>query len=202
MRREFRLFRSDSAGAVGAEFALVVPLMLIFIFGIIDVGRAMWTMNRAEKATEAGVRYAVATDVIPADLVNLDFIGVGGVARGQVIPESAFGKLTCDRTTCTCTTAPCYGVTAMNPDAFDRMVERMRGLNPEIQAANVRIDYSSSGLGYAGDPFGSDISPLVTVRLVNMTFQPVTFLVFGQSIDLPGFPATLTMEDGSGSLAH
>lgn len=200
MRRSLRQFPGEDSGGAGAEFALVVPLLLAFLFGIIDVGRAMWTWNRAEKATEVGVRFAVATDVIPGDLASLDFTTV--VSKGQVIPESSFGTLTCDRTTCTCDTGPCYSITAMNSTAFDAMVTRMQYMMPEIAADNVRVQYSSSGLGYAGDPNGPDISPLVTVSLVDLTFQPVTFLVFGQTLDLPGFPATLSLEDGSGRLSN
>jgi Flp pilus assembly pilin Flp len=203
---DLRRFWRGRSGAVAAEFALVVPIFLAFIFGVIDVGRAMWTWNRAEKATEAGVRFAVATNTLPTGLSALDLIGVsaGGstIGEGQVIPESAFGKLSCDRTTCACITAPCYGITAMNSAAFDAMLARMQGLFPEIEAANVRVDYSSAGLGYAGDPFASDVTPLVTVRLVDMTFQPTTLLVFRTTLDLPGFPATLTLEDGAGGLSH
>ena len=201
MRARLRLLWNNKVGAIAAEFALVVPIMLIFIFGIIDVGRAMFTFNRADKATQAGVRFAVATDVLPNGLAALDFMGASGLAQGQVIPESAFGKVSCDRTTCSCVTAPCHGLTAMNSAAFDAMVTRMQGMMPQITAANVRIEYSSSGLGYAGDPAGIDISPLVTVRLVNMTFEPVTFLAFGGSINVPGYPSTLSLEDGAGRLS-
>ena len=44
---------------------MVLPLLLLFIFGIIDVGRLMWTWNRAEKATQMGARFAVVTDMVP-----------------------------------------------------------------------------------------------------------------------------------------
>jgi len=58
----------ETRGGSAAEFALVLPLLLIFLFGIIDVGRLMWTWNRAEKATQMGVRYAVVTDPVPEGL--------------------------------------------------------------------------------------------------------------------------------------
>ena len=201
MRRSARLFRRSTAGSVGAEFALVLPLLLFLIFGIIDVGRAMWTWNKAEKATQAGVRFAVATDVLPTGMAALSFEGVSGITRGQVIPASAFGRLSCTRTTCTCEVAPCYSLTAMNSTGFDAMMVRIRANMPEVTASNVRIVYESSGLGYAGDP-GIDISPLVTVKLVNMQFHPVTLLVFGATIAMPAFPATLSLEDGAGTLSN
>ena len=63
-----RRFRRCVSGATAAEFALVLPLLLMFMLGLIDVGRVMWTMNRAEKATQMGARYAVATAVLPQGL--------------------------------------------------------------------------------------------------------------------------------------
>ena len=67
MRAGSRHFLRNRRGAVGAEFALVVPLAALVLSGIIDAGRLMWTWNRAEKATQMGVRYAVTTDMIPRD---------------------------------------------------------------------------------------------------------------------------------------
>ena len=52
----------DRSAASAAEFALVLPLLLLFLFGIIDAGRFMWEYNRAEKATQVGARVAVVTD--------------------------------------------------------------------------------------------------------------------------------------------
>ena len=36
-----------------------------------------------------------------------------------------------------------------------------------IEASNLIVEYRGSGLGYAGNPNGMDISPLVTVRLTD-----------------------------------
>ena len=55
----------DERGASAAEFALVLPLLLLLLFGIIDAGRLAWEFNRAEKATQVGARVAVVTDPIP-----------------------------------------------------------------------------------------------------------------------------------------
>ena len=55
---------TDCDGAAGAEFALVLPLLILFLFGMIDVGRYMWTINQLEKATQVGARWAVVTDMV------------------------------------------------------------------------------------------------------------------------------------------
>ena len=203
MTRRRDKFWTNHSGAIAAEFALVLPLLLIFLFGIIDVGRAMWTWNQAEKATQAGARFAVATDMVSIGLRGYSFATSGGLGQGTAIPEASFGGATCTSIGCACNAgATCPPLGALDTVAFGRIVDRMRAMMPEIQAANVIVEYGYSGLGYAGDPNGPDVAPLVTVRLVNMRFQPVTLLVFGRALDLPGFPATLSMEDGAGRLSN
>lgn len=49
--------RGESGAAV-VEFALVLPLILILVFGIIDVGRLMFTANSLTSAVREGARFA------------------------------------------------------------------------------------------------------------------------------------------------
>ncbi len=201
--RPSNLLRSTS-GATAAEFALVVPVAIAFLLGIIDVGRLMWTWNRAEKATQMGVRFAVATDITPGGLATYSFVNNGGLPQGSPIPQDKFNGASCTSTGCTCSSA-CnwFDNSKTNLGSFNNLVTRMKLLMPEIQAANVRLDYAYSGLGYAGDPNGPDPVPLVTVRLTGMTpFQPILFSLWGGTISLPDFSATLTMEDGQGSVSN
>src|SRR5687767_8754630 len=95
-------FLRDRRGAVAAEFTLVLPLLLIFIFGIIDSGRFAWEFNRAEKATQMGARMAVVTDVVSGGLVTADYVGIGGLTAGDPIPASALGTIKCTNAACTC----------------------------------------------------------------------------------------------------
>ena len=200
-----RRFFKDQSGSSAAEFGLILPLLLLILFGIIDAGRFLWEFNRAEKATQAGARFAIVSDPIPGELVNADYIGVGGLTQGDIIPASAFGKVTCTgtatTTTCTCTTSPCPTLGTANTSAFTRLVTRMRAMKPEVQAANVRIVYEGSGLGYAGDPNGMDISPLVTVELTGLKFRFLSTLGLG-IINMPDFRTSLTSEDASGQQAN
>ena len=85
------------------EFGLILPLLLLFLLGIIDAGRFLWEFNRAEKATQAGARFAVVSDPVAPGLITADYVGVGGLTQGDIIPASAFGKVTCTSTACTCT---------------------------------------------------------------------------------------------------
>lgn len=199
-------FAECEKGASAAEFALVLPLLLVFLFGIVDVGRAMWTWNRAEKATQMGVRYAVVADMIPAGLASFNFADPGlsnAVPQGDLVPESSFGGAICTNTGCVCKTgATCPPLGTASTDAFNRIVARMRLFLPDIQAANVEVRYDYAGLGYSGDPNGSDVAPLVTVLIKNLTFQPITTLAFGGTLTMPDFRAALTLEDGEGTVSN
>lgn len=49
---------SQRAGSVAAEFAIVIPLLLLLMFGIIEFGRAMWVRNWLQSAVEDAARCA------------------------------------------------------------------------------------------------------------------------------------------------
>ena len=51
-----RLLRADDGAAV-VEFALVMPILALIIFGIIDFGRAFYTVNNIVSAVREGARY-------------------------------------------------------------------------------------------------------------------------------------------------
>ena len=50
----------DEAGAAIIEFALVAPLLLALVWGIIESGRAFYTINSLGSAVRDGARYAAA----------------------------------------------------------------------------------------------------------------------------------------------
>ena len=186
----------DRTAASAAEFAMVLPLLLLLLFGIIDVGRYMWSVNKAEKAAQMGVRMAVVTDYVSSS-IGANYIGQCSLTAGDSIPASCFSStITCNNPG----TVSCTSGTA-NTAAFNRVLQRMQLFMPELQANDVEIIYSPSGLGYAGNPNGPDLAPLVTVRLSGVPFQPMIFLALG-SIPLPVVRSSLTFEDGQGSLSN
>jgi len=191
---------NDQRGTA-AEFALVLPIALLFFVGIMDAGLYAYTFNRGEKATQIGARWAVVTDPLTPELASKSYIGetVGGVRinQGDRIPAGALGEITCTSASCTCTTAPCPSSMTLDSDAFTALLSRMQDILPEIGTSNLIVEYTGSGLGYAGNPHGMDVAPFVTVRLQNMQYQST--LLFGAAVDLPDFSYTLTMEDGSGT---
>lgn len=192
MIRGARSLPQCERGATAAEFALVVPLLTLFLLGTIDVGRFMWELNLAEKATQMGVRYAVVSD--PVDqLINVDFVDGYSIPGGDVVPTSVFERTVCDNSGCTAS-GDADGDSEHDADAFSDIVTWMQRFDPRVQAANVVVSYENVGLGYSGNPTGPDVSPLTTVEVRNLTFT--SFTLFGGTFNLPPIKASLTLEDG------
>lgn len=198
----------DTRGSGAVEFALVLPVLLFFLFAIIDVGRLYYVVNESEKATQMGARFAIVTDTIPPKIADADYVGAVACAD----PANPGGYKTCKTgdyitnpaalATVTCLSTGCTpSANVMNTGAFDRLVTRMRAFNPAITAANVAISFRGSGLGYAGDTTGMDVIPLVTVELRNTTFRPITFLSL-LPLPLPDARTTLSAESSAGTQSN
>ena len=200
MNRISAFFR-DTRAASAAEFAIVLPLLLIVLFGTVDVGRYAWSLAMSEKATQTGARFAVTTDMVASGLYSYSFATAGGVPQGTTVDATKFPGVTCDNAGCTCLGTCTFPTTADNA-AFNRLVARMAEINPDITASKVVVTYAWSGLGFAGDPNGPDVAPLTTVSLRNMQFTPFTAFVWGGAVNLPQFAYTLSMEDGSGTASN
>ena len=66
MRRQ-RGARRDEGGQALAEFAMISVVFFMLIFGMIDVGRAVWHYNTLAQATREGTRYAIVHGADSAD---------------------------------------------------------------------------------------------------------------------------------------
>lgn len=59
--------RRQERGQAVMEFALVGIVFFILVFGMIDVGRAVWNYNTLSEAARAGTRYAIVHGVNATD---------------------------------------------------------------------------------------------------------------------------------------
>ncbi|MGH6651587.1 MAG: TadE/TadG family type IV pilus assembly protein [Sphingopyxis sp.] len=205
--KAWRSLWSDTHAGPAAEFALVLPLILLFLFGIIDVGRYVWEVNRAEKATQTGARRAAVTALIPSGLATYSFAVSGGVPAGGTVSNTAFPGVSCSSAagTVSCACSPggtCGWPSTVNTNAFTALVARMDDIKADITADDVVVDYSWSGLGFAGDPNGPDVVPIITVRLRNQEFRPFVGILFNGAVSLPDFSYSLTMEDGADMISN
>ncbi len=79
-------------GASAIEFALIAPLMMMFTFGLVEVGRLMLVKQTATHATREGARIAVrptadTDDVIARVQAELALLQIDN-AIIEIVPES------------------------------------------------------------------------------------------------------------------
>lgn len=84
-----RLFIRDRSGTAGAEMALMVPLLLIMLFGSFEAANYFYTEQKVIKAVREGARYAgrlpFASYTCPA--------GIDGTAVAQIRQVTRTGTL-------------------------------------------------------------------------------------------------------------
>ncbi len=56
----------DRSGATAIEFALTLPVFLLFVFGLVEFSRVLWTNNALEYGAEQAARYALANPTASA----------------------------------------------------------------------------------------------------------------------------------------
>ncbi len=58
-----RAFRREERGAAVVEFALVLPILMLFVFMFIDAARGFYTVNSLVSSVREGARYASAQNL-------------------------------------------------------------------------------------------------------------------------------------------
>lgn len=89
-RASMRPHRAER-GVAMVEFAIVVPLIVLLIFGVTEVGRAIIFYNALTKALEDGARHAAAYGLLgTTGSVNID-AGLDAEIRNLVVYGDAQG---------------------------------------------------------------------------------------------------------------
>ena len=96
MRRQLlrRLVQSRD-GSVLLETALMITILLMLMFGIVDLGRALYTMNNLVSAVREGARYgAVASPLNTTDVQDTVISRFSPFRFGGVVPTRAMITVT------------------------------------------------------------------------------------------------------------
>ena len=209
-RSHRRRLAADKSGAAAVEFAFISFSLILFTFAIFDVGFALYWFNRAEKATQLGVRVAAVSD--PVDSVFLpNFSGTGtgpgdgnagdpcADANGAIQPYCAHDDIVC---TVSDGTGTCTGEDSVfSGPAFTKIFNEMRVLYPQLSSANVEVEYRASPLGFASRPGNADgtfnLVPQITVRIVDLEYRYIALgaLLGLDEFTLPDISASMTGED-------
>ncbi|HSJ63298.1 MAG TPA: TadE family protein [Gemmatimonadaceae bacterium] len=83
--RRLSLHARDEAGAAIIEFALVAPLLLVLVWGIIETGRAFYTINSLTSAVRDGARYGAAACPLGASPGVPDIVSCSGAIDSIVV---------------------------------------------------------------------------------------------------------------------
>jgi hypothetical protein len=185
-----REFIDDQNGTTMVEFTLVMLIVIAMTFSVADFGYAYWQWNSAEKATQIAARLAVVSDPVAVELPDFD-CGTTNTVPGDPCssPDAAsFGTVTC-----TGASLNCSGGYTFSATAFNTLLARIQQIFPSVAADNLVIEYRDIGLGFVGREAPV---PLVTIRLVGMTFRffAIDFLT-GGPWPMPEFRTTLPGED-------
>lgn len=76
-----RAFHKDQRGAAAAEFALILPMMLIIALSFYEAGRVFWSYNIVQSAARDAARYAAR---LPVTCAGSAGTFDDGAAMGQV----------------------------------------------------------------------------------------------------------------------
>ena len=139
----------DQRGQALAEFALVLPLILFFIAGVVEMGRA-WNIKQAvTDAAREGARYTVVQDAAPTIADVEDKIEQRLALAG--ITESTIGISSAD---------PDCAVVA---ECFHTLIGRGKEMTVSV-ATQFKMGLMGSLLGWAGVPASVEISTTATMR--------------------------------------
>jgi hypothetical protein len=84
---KIKTFAGSEKAAALVEFAIVLPILLLIVFGIVDFGRALYTANNLTSAVREGARLA-STQISPDATVAAQKTAVSNAVKAYVV---AFG---------------------------------------------------------------------------------------------------------------
>jgi hypothetical protein len=215
-----RLVRDEDGGPL-VEVAIILPILITFLFGGVDFMNALYQWNAAAKAVEIGARIAAVSDPVASGLNSIpENMLSSSVASGSPMPDFT---VACDggAVACTCASGACDGMGSYSAAAMGLIVYGRAGkdtctppasgyftgmcnIYPAIIPRYVSVVYTQTGLGYAGRSLGP--VPTIAVSLnaaSSKTKLPFKFFFLPfASIDIPQVTTSITGEALSASSAN
>lgn len=214
-------FREDTNGATFIEAAVVFPIVLLLVGGLVDLGLMLFSWASLSKATYEGARLAVVSAPVATNVKVTTAAVTSGTALGTPCSVSGGTANKCVEFSIYCipnssTSGTCYNSsdnsvstthTFVN-SAFTKIFQAMTdaGAGAKIDRQQVKISYQTTGLGFVG----SKNTPVnVTVELRCMTTELIFISSFlprqnpqgctgistPPGIVVPSFATTLPSED-------
>ncbi len=192
--------RSNQDGAALIEAALILPVLLVVVFGMADLALFLWQLNSAGKAVQLGARKAVVSEPVArgAGLTQGESAGYwNGMTLGESCAPRPDGSSACPvfRVTCSiklrcvCETGRCDF--ALAEERFAPIESAMRAVLPQLRADQIELTYATNHLGYVGRPIPVAVD--VTVRITEMRYELLflggligRFLPIRAAVTLPG----------------
>ena len=178
----------DKDGAVLAQFALILPVMLLLTFGAIEGGMLMWQFQQGEIASKRAVRLAATRALMTAGSVG---------DCGPSTPASTPAGTLCSQVPDTSVWATCKGDGSSGgmcgPD-IARVALEISKFYPAVKPKDITIQISGGNLGFLG--MGHP-TPVVTVSFDKVNYK---FAVLGGLGDIaaramPKMTASAPAED-------
>jgi len=84
--------RGAEEGSAAVEAAFILPVLLLFMIGSVEFGRAFWTYHTMLLAVEEAGRYAMIYGASPSLLSSASCPGVSGTITSSSLPDCAVAK--------------------------------------------------------------------------------------------------------------
>lgn len=173
-------FRSDTQGSALVEAALVLPVLLLLLFGVIDFTLFVSQSSSANKAVHLGVRKAIVSDPVaagpgltPAESSTYwNGLPLGtkcSIDASNVSPCPVFAVECSAGSGCNCSGARCGFVLIQANMA--PILSAMRAALPQIRPDQIQVRYATNYLGYVGRPV--PVPADVTVSITGMAYEPI-----------------------------
>lgn len=205
-QRSYRRFWRDQSGISFLEGIIVLPLVLLVIAVMVELGFAVFQWNQTVKALQLGARLAIVSDPLVdtggsqwAALTNY-----GTTPAGEPVPDTNVSASCGAGMSETCVSDELnrliYGVA--NDGSIDSNCAPGEGLMPgmcdfniKLRPSHVWVTYQRSGLGYVGRPLGPVLTVTIGTSGLGLDLPLLGALIGLDGIAIPAHPVSVTSED-------